>query len=87
MKIHWFDSHKIDLTSISIIRGDNMDKNKKIAFELAKILIQKDSVIPISTMSSFDSSSIEYKIGNKNYTFFEIVSHFLDCINNIEEYL
>ncbi|WP_438315347.1 hypothetical protein [Sporosarcina sp. FA9] len=62
-----------------------MEKKKEIALDFAKILIQKNNVVPVSTTSSIDSSSIEYTIGNKSYTFFEIVSHYLDCINNIED--
>ncbi|CAM3229559.1 hypothetical protein FITA111629_11235 [Filibacter tadaridae] len=62
-----------------------MDKKKETALEFAKILIQKNNVVPVSTMSSIDSNSIQYTIGEKNYTFFEIVSHFLECIDNFEE--
>lgn len=62
-----------------------MDKKKEIALELAKVLIQKDSVVITSTVSTIDSSSIQYKIGNKNYSFFEIASHFLECIDIIED--
>lgn len=62
-----------------------MDKKKEIALDLAKILIQKNTVVPVSTVSSIDSNSIQYTIGDKSYSFFEIVSHFLDCINKIED--
>jgi len=62
-----------------------MDKNKEIALELAKILIQKDNVVPVSTINSIDSNSIQYNIGTVNYSFFEIVNHFLVSIDQIDD--
>lgn len=62
-----------------------MDKNKEIALELAKILIQKNNVVPVSTISSIDSKSIRYNIDDVNYSFFEIVNHFLESIDQIGE--
>ncbi|AOV07407.1 hypothetical protein [Sporosarcina ureilytica] len=63
-----------------------MNNNKEMAMELAKIFIQKENVIPISTMSSVDSNSFVYKIDDNTYTFFEILSHFLDAVNKFEKY-
>lgn len=61
-----------------------MDKNKEIALELAKILIQKNNVVPVSTISN-DSNEIQYNIDDVNYSFCEIASHFLESIDQIEE--
>ncbi|MFS0575340.1 hypothetical protein AB1K83_06895 [Sporosarcina sp. 179-K 3D1 HS] len=65
-----------------------MDDNKKLAIELAKALIQNNNVKPVSgTGNNRDESrSITYIIGDSNFSFFEIASHFLDNIKNIEEY-
>ncbi|MCZ2256954.1 hypothetical protein [Sporosarcina sp. G11-34] len=62
-----------------------MDKNKETALELAKILIQKNNVVPVSTISSIDSKSIQYNIDDVNYSFFEIINHFLESIDRIDD--
>jgi len=66
----------------------NLDKNKELAIELTKALIQNNNVKPVYNASPRydDSEKIRYMIDEFQYTFSSIVTHFLENIENIEKW-
>ncbi|WP_339254344.1 hypothetical protein NSQ43_07320 [Sporosarcina sp. FSL W8-0480] len=64
-----------------------MDENKKLAIELAKALIQNSSVKPVHNKGYKDETDlIVYSIDNLEYTFNNIVLHFLESLKKVEDY-
>ena len=61
-----------------------MDKNKELAIELAKALIQNNNVKPVFRASG--AEEIGYLLGEFHYSFTELVFHFHESIRRIEEW-
>ena len=66
-----------------------MDDNKILAIELTKSLIQNSNVEPVFNNNYFIDegkvSLITYQIGDANFSFKDLVSHFIQNLNKIND--
>ncbi|MDW0115024.1 hypothetical protein QT711_17830 [Sporosarcina saromensis] len=64
-----------------------MDENKKLAIGLAKAFIQNSNVKPVYNKGYKDDADlIVYSIDNLEYSFNDIVLHFLESLKKVEDY-